>query len=452
MIISSYIIDIKIDNYTLIINGLNGHSDLLETRLWDRIRTNINSVSDIYLINRLIKRKYILKNKSEEKQIYKGVVKKLKNDRMRQLVINLTENCNLSCPYCISSTRRSSKILSRKKIDKIFYIIRTLERKYQFFYKITLFGGETLMLSNRQILEYLLKKLKETKYKLHIVTNGVTINKYIDLIKDNTDKMASFQITLDGPSELHDKTRIGPNYPKTFHLISKNINRLLQLKRKVLIRTNIGEHTLKYLPKLAKYIYKEGWNNDKNFHTFISLIHTYHINSSKCNPIASPTKYIKKLRSLKKIHPELSIYEESTLYNYTEQFLMNILKGKSNIARNANCSTIRSRYLTFSSDNHIYTCFATIGIKDFSVGTFYPKLKWNKKNLQLWENRLSNNMKKCKKCPLVFICGGNCPLDAYEKNKDVNKPVCYGGLKSLEEFVQLNKDEIFKKAGIKRKI
>ena len=60
-------------------------------------------------------------------------------------------------------------------------------------------------------------------------------------------------------------------------------------------------------------------------------------------------------------------------------------------------------------------------------------------------------MNKCRKCPLVFVCGGNCPLHAYEKYKDINKTVCYGGIKDLQEFAKLNKDEIFKKAGINKK-
>jgi len=455
MVASSFIYEIKLDRFTFLLNGLNGCSDIIQSSLWEKVKKGKYMNFYKNTIKDLKDRKFIFEDKNEELKLYNDSSTKLEQrlfqDKRRIISINISEDCNLSCPYCISSKRRSQKMLSKAHIDKIVALLNSFEKKYNVIPRITLFGGEPLMLRNRHIFEYLIKKIEGTKFKLHIITNGVTIDKYLDLINENSDKFQFFQITLDGPPEIHNRTRISKKYPKTFKLITGNIQRLLDLNFKVRVRTNLNKASLEKLPKLARFIKKKKWDKYKNFRGNMGLISTYQLKFCKNNPRSNSVKYIKQFRQLKKKHPELSLYNECDLYTQADKLITNSLKDKTNKPMISYCTTINSRHFTFASDNQIYNCFAAVGIKDFSIGTYFPKLKWNKNNLAIWKTRVSTQMDKCRKCPLVFVCGGNCPLHAYEKNGNINKPVCAGGIKDLEAFVKLNKDKILKKAGIYKK-
>ncbi|PIS20730.1 hypothetical protein COT52_02260 [candidate division WWE3 bacterium CG08_land_8_20_14_0_20_43_13] len=95
--------------------------------------------------------------------------------------------------------------------------------------------------------------------------------------------------------------------------------------------------------------------------------------------------------------------------------------------------------LTFSPDGQIYGGKCVVGIAKFSLGRYYPKLKWNRKNIILLKNRQSIYLKECQDCPLVFICGGNCFLGAYTRNGDTNKPYCRNAMSNLEEFIAMER-------------
>ena len=308
-----------------------------------------------------------------------------------------------------------------------------------------MFGGEPLMLSNKDLFSYFLKKIKANDYKLYVFTNGVTIEKYLDIFKRYKKQIEAFQITIDGPREIHDKLRVGKDYPKTFTLITNNIDKLLKLRFKINLRTNISKDNFTYLPGFAKFIARKKWNKYKHFSSHIALIDN---NTKDCscinNPKSQSVKYIKKFREMAKKNPELSLYKEENLYDDSQEFVMKIIKKRHNYPKITYCMSCGGKSLTYAADGKIYSCMASVGIDEFCLGEYYPKLLWNKTNLKKWKNRLSINMKKCKKCPLVFICGGNCPLNSYNKYNDIYTPFCANAKKNLEEFVQLNEDRILK--------
>lgn len=98
--------------------------------------------------------------------------------------------------------------ITKEQVDKAFEIIIEKNANGTNNKKIALYGGEPFLAENYDILIYIVEKGKGLGYSFSVTSNGYDIDKYLDYIKDN--KVFSFQITLDGIAEIHNKRK--PHY------------------------------------------------------------------------------------------------------------------------------------------------------------------------------------------------------------------------------------------------
>ena len=109
------------------------------------------------------------------------------------------------------------------------------------------FGGEPLL--NLKIIEFLSNKIlqiaeeNDLEYSSDITTNGYLLNSRV-FQRLVSLKINSFQITIDGTQEYHDKQRVLKNGQGTYTRIIKN---LIDIKKDipedtfVILRTNVGK-------------------------------------------------------------------------------------------------------------------------------------------------------------------------------------------------------------------
>lgn len=111
------------------------------------------------------------------------------------LRISLTERCNLRCTYCMPS---EGIVLTPKEhlmtADEIITIAKTFVENGVT--KIRLTGGEPLV---RKDFASILKQLSILPVDLHITTNGVLVNRHLELFKEI--KMNELTISLDTLNE-----------------------------------------------------------------------------------------------------------------------------------------------------------------------------------------------------------------------------------------------------------
>ena len=154
----------------------------------------------------------------------------------RQLILNVTEDCNLECKYCVyasgnymyhrspSKTRMSFEI-AKQAVD--YYIAGYKESKKMNPYKkgaISFYGGEPLMNFKliKDIIEYINPCDKDIIFNL--TTNGTLLtNEIVDFLVSNK---VNITISLDGPEKEHDRNRVFKNGGGTFSTIMKNIKNL----------------------------------------------------------------------------------------------------------------------------------------------------------------------------------------------------------------------------------
>ena len=146
----------------------------------------------------------------------------------KTLIIELTEQCNLRCSYCVfddnyenersHSSKKISIDLAKKSIDD--FLIRTSNEAYIIFY-----GGEPLLefKSIKTLTDYAKTKFNNS-IKFSFTTNGMalTADKFDFLIENSF----LISVSIDGEKTLHDKNRITINGNPSWDTIMSNLQKL----------------------------------------------------------------------------------------------------------------------------------------------------------------------------------------------------------------------------------
>lgn len=162
---------------------------------------------------------------------------------IRNITLNITEQCNFRCTYCtfsgnyvigrVHNPKSMSITTAQKAIDYLTALISNKKRKVKVNTIILgFYGGETLLEFDlvRRIIEYtkgsFRKKGLNDKFVLQfqLNTNGYLLKDYIlDFFVENDVQLA---ISLDGPESEHDKFRLTVNGGKTWENISNNLDKI----------------------------------------------------------------------------------------------------------------------------------------------------------------------------------------------------------------------------------
>jgi uncharacterized protein len=172
-----------------------------------------------------------LQKVSEEK-----IIDHLQNFGFKQMILNVTENCNLRCKYCLFSseylyerTHSNNKMdfsIAKKAIDYYHEWCQKVKARIPSRTPvITFYGGEPLLAFAlvRRVIEYA-KSIFEGDVFFTMTTNAVLLTEQIiDYVVENK---VSVSISLDGSREEHDRLRVAKNGDGTFAKVMKNLELL----------------------------------------------------------------------------------------------------------------------------------------------------------------------------------------------------------------------------------
>lgn len=151
------------------------------------------------------------------------------NNNSYRLTILPTLECNFRCWYCYEKHIQGRMTLEvSEKVKK--YVDYIIENTPIFNFQLDWFGGEPLLYFNEvvyRISQYVkgLTEERNIQFSNSMTTNGYLIND--DTIeKLNEIKLNTFQITLDGYREVHDKNRHPVKQSGSYHEIIQNINKI----------------------------------------------------------------------------------------------------------------------------------------------------------------------------------------------------------------------------------
>ncbi|MGC1119721.1 MAG: radical SAM protein [Candidatus Methanofastidiosia archaeon] len=327
-----------------------------------------------------------------------------------------TYDCNMRCNYCYVSSlfKRDDTWLKQKmtfsQVDAAFKAMETLNPHTKA--PIHLLGGEPLISSNYELIEYILAKGTSLGKSFIIVTNGLESDLFLPLLLES--KITSLQITVDGKEEIHNKRKKRVDGTGSFHQIVESIDQLAEAGLNVYVRVNIDHSTVKTLPDLMDFVVKKGWNQMDNVMIYLSPIR-HHASGGCYNFMQSLT--VEDLQFL--LGDEVlrdafwkGLGPIAQKLGFTDNWLPQISYCRSCLSQT-----------WFDPFGDLYVCTDSLGNKEDAVGTYYPDVTLNERFNQ-WKRRTIFDMKSCKHCRYAMICGGGCGNYAAQAKGDLLSPDC----------------------------
>lgn len=156
-----------------------------------------------------------------------------------QLILSVTDDCNLRCKYCyysdvyLSTKNKNNKKMdsdtAKRAIDYFFSLVKPqMNRNPYKKFAVTFYGGEPL--TNMSVVQFAIEYIN-SKYpgriRYNLTTNGLLLNsKNVKFLKENN---VGISVSLDGPKEEHDRLRIRPDGSGSYDNVIKNINYIKEM-------------------------------------------------------------------------------------------------------------------------------------------------------------------------------------------------------------------------------
>lgn len=311
------------------------------------------------------------------------------------ITINPTLNCNMHCWYCYEK-HNSRKIMSLNIIDRVkTFISRIILEPTLKDLNLSFFGGEPLLAFQNIVKPLIVEAISITtkeKKRLHLsfTTNGILLNgNILDYLSDLNIPI-SFQITLDGNKETHDKTRYSKNINSSYETILKNCAKLLQCNFfNICIRCNYTMQNIDTFIDLEQDFADIGIKPSNNLH-----IDFQHVWQDNCDEILITTK----LGNVTKVFEEAG-YKVS----------------RDDITVKYRCYAEQNNHVVINYDGNLFHCTARDFMKENSEGSINEngRLVFNEKYKKRQKVKYGNET--CKRCIIYPICQGTCSQNKMER-------------------------------------
>jgi uncharacterized protein len=423
--------EIKDSQNYFIINLLTGSADILTREETDRLKALMDgaTVPDEGFSVELKEKGYLI-DEAEESGLYRikylDFIDSREKDEI-QIFFVPDYSCNFACSYCYQDqyTNQTGKA-GKEVVDAFFsYIIREFagRRKY-----ITVFGGEPLLNSpgRKELVSHIIEKANENKLELCFVTNGYYLEDYVPLLLKG--RIREIQVTLDGTQSVHDGRRFLKGGAGTFDRIVGGIDACLDNHLNINLRMVIDKENIDELPALAKFAIGKGWTQSPFFKTQIGRNYELHHCQSSPDKLFDRVSLFESIYELTKEHPYiLQFYKPA--YSVAKFLFEN---GELPDPLFDACPACKTEW-AFDYTGQIYSCTATVGKSEESLGTFYPEVTAKSSVISQWETRDVTSIPECRECNLQLACGGGCGSVA----KNRTGSICSSDCRPVKELLEL---------------
>jgi uncharacterized protein len=409
------------ENY-FIVNLLSGNADILDSSDAKKIEAiqKGEAVDNKEFLGELTGKGYIT-DESEEKKEYRRKYLDFIDSREKdevQIFFVTNYSCNFTCSYCYQDQYNNPSVeLNKDIIDAFFRYVKnefSARRKY-----ITIFGGEPLLNSPKQkdLIAYIIERSVDSDLSLCFVTNGYYLEEYIPVLRKG--KIREVQITLDGTESVHNNRRSLKGGGATFNKIVKGIDACLKDEINVNLRMVVDKENIDNLSGLAQFAIDKSWTKSRNFKTQIGRNYELHHCQSSPDKLFDRVSLYESIFELIKDHPHiLEFYKPA--YSVSKFLAEN---GELPEPLFDSCPACKTEW-AFDYTGKIYSCTATVGKAEESLGTFYPAVSRNESVIEQWESRDVTSITRCRECSVQLACGGGCGSVARNRTGSICSTDC----------------------------
>jgi uncharacterized protein len=236
------------------------------------------------------------------------------------------------------------------------------------------------------------------------------------------------QVTLDGTEQVHNARRFLKGGGGTFEKIVSGVDSCLLYGIDVNLRMVADRQNIDNLPDLARFAIEKGWTKNKHFKTQIGRNYELHHCQSDPGMLFDRISLYEKIYHLAKVHPHIQEFYKPS-YSVSKFLFEN---GELPDPLFDSCPACKTEW-AFDYTGHIYSCTATVGKSEESLGTFYPSVLRKDEIIESWQKRDVTSIGECKNCSLQLACGGGCGSVAKNRTGSVCSPDC----RPVKELLEL---------------
>lgn len=345
------------------------------------------------------------KNEDETQQVLQKTKDVVEKQNSLRITILPTYDCNLNCVYCLQTPEK--RRMSKNTVENMLTFIEASLEGYNEL-NVCWFGGEPL-LEYERILYVMkcLKKICSAKGVLlvgSIATNGyeLTSKRFRELKSVN---VVNYQITVDGPREIHDKTRPLKNGEGSFDRIVENIMNIQKENPlsyyRIIIRMNISKQSVDCIDTYV-HIWEAKMQQDKRFRFLIVPVSDW------------GGERIKQVKSdlLEERYPLSDSYKK--FYDSG----LEISEEEKGVLGLGLCYAINSYNYVIDYDGYVYRCHNMTEKKDHNNAAYLGRVEEGFKAIQkrmeqVKGDTLQLKTTECRECYLMPKCQlSRCPLTA----------------------------------------
>lgn len=334
------------------------------------------------------------------------------------LTIAPTLACNMACDYCYEANKKGR--MSAQTIEKLVEFVENRANGLLGL-DVTWYGGEPLLAMDiiEDLSETFMDLGKEYKfdYKASIITNGYLLTPEITdkLLKYN---IKSMQITLDGPSRIHNQRRKLKNGKPSFETIVKNMQSVAD-KLKIGIRVNIDKRfNREDISELLTELTDAGLRDKVGM--YFGHLEAY---TQVCSNIAESCYDTIEFSKI-----EIEFYQLLLEYGF-DIFHLPSPTTTFCMAQGVNSFLI-------DPEGHLYRCYNHVGDHDKSMGTIGEQINYMHPRFMDFFDFTPFENENCIECKFLPICMGGCPARRIDRGL-TGEQMCDSWKHNLEPMLEI---------------
>lgn len=349
----------------------------------------------------------------------------------RGLTIIPTLRCNFSCDYCYEDPSQRDyrdnglTIMSEAVCQNIVhYCEETLAQKSAL--TVTWYGGEPMLARDvvvslsRDLIEVC--RSKECQYVAGMITNGYLLDpSNIELLKQA--RISFFQITVDGPRDIHDQRRPLLSGGPTYERIVENLAHMSECEHfRVSLRINVDGRNKDHIGDLLVDLRSRGFHLKQNVSVYFSQVVQ---NTNACPDISGQCLPTPSFASWM-----VDAYREALRLGFRITLYPAVQIGT--------CGAVGKASAVIEPDGSVQSCWNTVGNATMQTGRLSSHgIEPNPAQLR-WLG-WSAFRPECQSCNVLPLCMGGCPYMSLFKDKfrDVTQGSCIWWKHNLAEMLQV---------------
>lgn len=326
------------------------------------------------------------------------------NDRRFSLTLVTSLGCNFDCPYCFEA-----KHPSIMDDDVRAHVLKVLDDQLPHIdsFGAGWFGGEPLVgkVPLFELSDAFIERCdaRGVRYNASIVTNGYLLDE--ETCRSLAERrVASAQIGLDGPPEIHNVMRPLLSGRGTFDRILENIKIAVDYMR-VAVRVNIDAKNFDRVGALFEIMANEGLSGRLQ-------VSAGHIIGSATNLLAPSANYGGCLSRPQFARVERDFYALAREYGFSSPNLPKAIATP--------CTAVRRNELVVGSRGELYKCWESVGDDKDVIGHISDYADADSR-MGKWMSYDPFTDADCTSCIALPTCMGGCAMHAFEEAQHENR-------------------------------